>query len=62
MGFEPAALSDRPGVLDAEEFVKKMKSIVDHLKTELTASQARYSKNTDSHRSPARRYQPGDLV
>ncbi|KAJ8060305.1 hypothetical protein OCU04_010641 [Sclerotinia nivalis] len=62
MGFEPAALSDRPGILDAEEFVKKMKSIVDHLKTELTASQARYSKNTDSHCSPARRYQPGDLV
>ncbi|KAJ8061884.1 hypothetical protein OCU04_009675 [Sclerotinia nivalis] len=39
-----------------------MKSIVDHLKTELIANQARYSKNADSRRSPVRRYQPGDLV
>lgn len=62
LGFEPAPVTNSPAVRDAEELVQKMSDISTYLQTELNASQARYAKNADSRRTPARRYSPGDLV
>lgn len=43
MGFEPVETdSRRPPVRDAEKFASTMESILDHLKSEMTAAQARY--------------------
>ncbi|QSZ34660.1 hypothetical protein DSL72_007514 [Monilinia vaccinii-corymbosi] len=62
LGFEPAPVSNKPAIRDAEKLIKKMETISAHLQTELTASQTHYSKNADTRRSPARRYSVEDLV
>ena len=63
MGFEPVESdSRRPPARDAEKFAITMQSILDHLKAEMTAAQARYEAQANRLRRPARRYLPGQSV
>lgn len=62
LGFEPVPHSDRPAARDAEKFATLMQTITEHLKTEMTASRARYEEQANRKRRPARRYQVGQLV
>jgi transposase InsO family protein len=62
LGFEPVEPSTRPPARDAERFAKRMEEILEHLKSELTASRARYEDNANRNRRPARNYQVNDLV
>lgn len=62
MGFEPVETDSRPPVRDAEKFASTMESILDHLKAEMTAAQARYENQANRLRRPARRYLSGQSV
>lgn len=63
MGFEPTiTVRGTPATRDAERFAQTMQEILEYLRSESTAAQARYEEQANRHRRPARRYQEGDLV
>ncbi|OBS16093.1 hypothetical protein FPOA_27763 [Fusarium poae] len=63
MGFEPTiTVRGTPATRDAEQFAKTMNDILEHLRSESIAAQARYEAQANRHRRPARRYQVGDSV
>jgi transposase InsO family protein len=63
MGFEPTiTVKADPPTRDAEQFIQKMNNILEHLKAETAAAQARYEEQANRHRRPARQYKPGELV
>ncbi|KAK7570621.1 hypothetical protein V3481_007378 [Fusarium oxysporum f. sp. vasinfectum] len=63
MGFEPTVtVRGTPATRDAERFAQTMKEILEYLRSESTAAQARYEEQANRHRRPARRYREGDLV
>lgn len=62
MGFEPVATEQKPATRDANEFALTMKAIVSHLRSEMTAAQARQKEYANRSRHPAPCYRVGDLV
>lgn len=63
MGFEPITTDNTtPATRDATQFVKTMEEILEHLRSESNASQARYEEQANRRRRPARTYEPGDSV
>jgi transposase InsO family protein len=62
MGFEPVQPVHRPAARDAEGFARKMQNIIDFVRTEIKAAQARYEKHADKKRRPARRFRVGQYV
>ncbi|KAH7478801.1 Transposon Tf2-9 polyprotein [Fusarium oxysporum f. sp. matthiolae] len=63
MGFEPTiTVRGTPATRDAEQFAQTMNEILEYLRSESIAAQARYEDQANRHRRPARRYQEGDHV
>ncbi len=62
MRFESVATEQKPVIRDANEFVSTMKVIVSHLRSEMTAAQARQEEYANRFRHPAPRYRVEDLV
>ncbi|KEY63902.1 hypothetical protein S7711_10198 [Stachybotrys chartarum IBT 7711] len=63
MGFEPTiTVKADPPTRDAEQFIRKMNNILEHLRAETAAAQARYEEQANRHRRPARQYKLGELV
>ena len=63
MGFEPTiTVKGTPATRDAEKFAQKMNEILEYLRSESIAAQARYETQANRHRRPARQYREGDHV
>jgi hypothetical protein len=67
MGFEPPTDTPRPHyqalqAREANEFVKTMADLDEHLKSEMKWAQAVYESNANRNRTPAPAYQVGDYV
>ncbi|KAH7459494.1 hypothetical protein FOMA001_g43 [Fusarium oxysporum f. sp. matthiolae] len=63
MGFEPTiTVKGTPATRDAEKFAQKMNEILEYLRSESIAAQARYENQANRHRRPARHYREGDYV
>ncbi|SPJ89616.1 related to TY3B TY3B protein [Fusarium torulosum] len=63
MGFEPTiTVGGSAATRDAERFAQTMNEILEHLREESIAAQARYEAQANRHRQPARRYREGDHV
>ncbi|KAL9564024.1 hypothetical protein ACKAV7_011798 [Fusarium commune] len=63
MGFKPTiTVRGTPATRDAEQFAQTMNEILEYLRSESIAAQARYEDQANRHRRPARRYREGDYV
>lgn len=62
MGFEPVQPVNRPAARDAKEFAQRMQNIIDYVRSEILAAQARYEEQANKYRRPARRYHVGQQV
>ncbi|KAL9563874.1 hypothetical protein ACKAV7_011909 [Fusarium commune] len=63
MGFEPTiTVRGTPATRDAEQFAQTMNEILEYLRSESIAAQARYEDQANRHRRPARRYREGDYI
>jgi hypothetical protein len=63
MGFEPTiTVKGTPATRDAEKFAQTMNEILEYLRSESIAAQARYETQANRHRRPARQYREGDHV
>ncbi|KAH7465047.1 hypothetical protein FOMA001_g16877 [Fusarium oxysporum f. sp. matthiolae] len=63
MGFEPTiTVKGTPATRDAEKFAQTMNEILEYLRSESIAAQARYETQANRHRRPARQYREGDHI
>ncbi|KAF4331786.1 hypothetical protein FBEOM_14441, partial [Fusarium beomiforme] len=61
IGFKPTiTVRGTPAARDAKRFAQTIKEILEYLRSESIAAQARYKAQANRHRRPARRYQEGD--
>lgn len=65
IGFEPRqimAMSSLPSEVRADEYANHMEDLLDVLRTEMQAAQAKYEDDTNAHRLPAPTMKVGDQV
>jgi hypothetical protein len=63
IGFKPTiTVKGTPATRDAKQFTQTIKEILEYLRSESIAAQARYKAQANRHRQPAKQYQEGDYV